>query len=107
MFIVHVFIHVKPEYAEAFKTATLANVRNSMTEPGIARFDFLAQTDAPEHFTLVEVYRAPADAAKHKETTHYMVWRDAVAHMMAEPRTSVKYSNIAPDDNGWDSVPAL
>ena len=29
------------------------------------------------------------------------VWRDAVADMMAEPRTSIKYDNIYPPDEGW------
>jgi quinol monooxygenase YgiN len=103
MFIVHVFIHVKPECVEDFKVATLANVRNSIREPGIARFDFIEQIDAPNHFVLVEVYRTPEDAAKHKETTHYMVWRDVVGHMMAEPRSSTKFANIEPNEGGWDS----
>lgn len=105
MFIVHVFIHVKPEYLEELKTATLANVNNSLKEPGIARFDFLQDAD-PNRFVLVEVYRTPEDAGKHKETPHYAVWRDTVAPMMAEPRSSTKYTNIAPDDQGWDSVSA-
>lgn len=106
MFIVHVFIHVKPGCIEAFKTATLANVQNSIQEPGIARFDFLQQTDDPNRFVLLEVYHSPEDAAKHKQTAHYPVWRDAVEHMMAEPRSSIKYSNIAPGEDGWRSVSA-
>ena len=103
MLIVHVFIHVKPECIEDFKAATLANVRNSAQEPGIARFDFLEEPDSPR-FVLVEVYRTPEDAVKHKETAHYMVWRDSVAHMMAEPRKSTKFSNIAPADDGWGAI---
>jgi quinol monooxygenase YgiN len=102
MLIVHVFIHVKPEHVDEFKEATLANVKNSILEPGIARFDFLQDAD-PNRFVLVEVYRNPDDALKHKETTHYMVWRDTVEHMMAEPRSSSKYLNIAPGEHGWDS----
>jgi autoinducer 2-degrading protein len=102
MFIVHVFIHVKPDCLDAFKAATLANVQNSIQEPGIARFDFLQDSD-PNRFVLVEVYRTPAAAAAHKDTPHYMVWRDAVEHMMAEPRSSTKYVNIAPGEAGWDS----
>lgn len=101
MFIVHVFIHVKSECVIDFKAATLANVKNSLQEAGIARFDFVEQLDDPNRFVLTEVYRQPEDAAKHKETTHYAVWRDAVEHMMAEPRSSIKYSNIAPDDSDW------
>ena len=102
MFIVHVFIHVKPEFLKEFTAATLENVRHSIQENGIARFDFLQDSD-PNRFALVEVYRTPEDAGKHKETAHYATWRDAVGPMMAEPRSNTKYTNIAPDETGWDS----
>lgn len=104
MFIVHVFIRVKPEYVDAFKAATLANVRNSLAEPGIARFDFIEQLDDPRRFVLVEVYQSSKDADKHKKTTHYRVWREAVAQMMEEPRSSLKFANIAPGEDGWDAI---
>jgi autoinducer 2-degrading protein len=102
MFIVHVFVHVKGDQVEAFQAATLENARSSVQEPGIARFDVIQQQDDPTRFLLVEVYRTPDDPAKHKETAHYQKWRDAVADMMAEPRTSIKYTNIFPDEQGWD-----
>jgi autoinducer 2-degrading protein len=101
MFIVHVHVHVKPESVKAFTEATLENARNSVQEPGIARFDVIQQLDDPTRFVLVEVYRTPDDPAHHKETAHYQAWRDAVAEMMAEPRSSVKYDNVFPDDEGW------
>ena len=102
MFIVHVFVHVRSEDIAAFKDATLENARNSIQEPGIARFDVVQQQDDPTRFLLVEVYRTPDDPARHKETEHYKKWRDTVAPMMAEPRTSVKYTNVFPDEKGWD-----
>ena len=101
MFIVHVFVHVKPEQVEAFKAATLENARNSVREPGIARFDVIQQQDDPTRFVLVEVYRTPEDPARHKETSHYQKWRDTVADMMAESRSSIKYKNLFPDERGW------
>jgi quinol monooxygenase YgiN len=101
MFIVHVLVHVKPDQVEAFRAASLENARDSVREPGVARFDVIQQQDDPARFVLVEVYRTPDDPAKHKETAHYKKWRDAVAEMMAEPRTAVKYSNVFPDDQGW------
>ena len=67
-------------------------------EPGIARFDIIQQQDDPTRFVLVEVYRDADAPARHKETAHYIKWRDTVADMMAEPRSSVKYSNIFPSD---------
>jgi autoinducer 2-degrading protein len=50
---------------------------------------------------LVEVYRSSGDPGEHKKTTHYQTWRDTVAEMMAEPRSSVKYDHIFPDDSSW------
>lgn len=99
--IVHVHVHVKPESVEAFRQATIANARQSVKEPGIARFDVLQQADAPTRFILVEVYRTAEAPAQHKETAHYQTWRDTVAEMMAEPRTSVKYSPVFPGGEGW------
>jgi autoinducer 2-degrading protein len=101
MLVVHVHVHVKPEYVEAFKQASLANAQESLKEPGIARFDCVQQQDDPTRFVLVEAYRTPQAPAAHKETSHYQAWRDAVAPMMAEPRTSVKFNNVFPDDQGW------
>jgi autoinducer 2-degrading protein len=101
MFIVHVFVHVKPDQVEAFKSATIENAGNSIKEPGVARFDIIQQMDDPTRFVLVEVYRTPDDPGRHKETAHYQKWRDTVADMMAEPRTSIKHTNIFPDEQGW------
>jgi quinol monooxygenase YgiN len=101
MLVVHVHVQVKSEFVEAFKDATIENARRSVQEPGIARFDVIQQRDDQSHFVLVEVYRTEADPARHKETAHYARWRDAVAEMMAEPRSSVKYSNVFPGDEGW------
>jgi quinol monooxygenase YgiN len=101
MLVVHVHVQVRPDCVEAFQGATLQNARQSVQEPGIARFDVVQQADDPARFVLVEVYRTATAAAAHKETAHYQAWRDAVAPMMAAPRTSVKYANLFPADAGW------
>jgi quinol monooxygenase YgiN len=101
MLIVLVQAHVKPDFVEAFREATLENARNSVQEPGIARFDVLQDAADPTRFTLIEVYRTADAPAAHKETAHYARWRDTVAPMMAEPRSSVKYTNVFPNDEGW------
>ena len=101
MLIIHVHVHVKPEFIEAFRQATVRNAQSSIREAGIARFDFIQQVDDPSRFILVEVYRDEAAAKAHKETAHYPLWRDAVASMMAEPRTSVKFVNLFPEDEEW------
>ena len=101
MLIVHVHVRVKPESVEEFRLATIENASSSVQEPGIARFDLIAQQDDATRFVLIEVYRTPEAAAAHKETAHYAKWRDAVAPMMAEPRQSVKYHAVFPDPQGW------
>ncbi len=101
MNIVLVHVHVKPEAIEDFKAISQENARNSIQEPGIARFDVIQQADDPTRFILVEVYRDADASAKHKETAHYMAWRDRAIDMMAEPRYSIKYQNIFPDEAGW------
>lgn len=98
MLVVHVHVRVNPESIEAFQAATLENARASVREPGVARFDVMQQSDDPTRFVLVEAYRTPEAPAAHKETAHYLKWRDAVAPMMAEPRRSVKFSNLFPAD---------
>jgi (4S)-4-hydroxy-5-phosphonooxypentane-2,3-dione isomerase len=101
MQIVLVYVQVKPNSIESFKEITQENARNSVQEPGIARFDVIQQMDDPTRFILVEVYRDAEAPAKHKETAHYLNWRDKVIDMMAEPRYGIKYTNVFPDENGW------
>jgi quinol monooxygenase YgiN len=101
MLIVHVAVRVKPECVAAFREATAENARQSLCEPGVARFDVMQQREDATRFVLVEVYRDDAAAGAHKETAHYQTWRDTVAEMMAEPRASVKYAEVFPEAADW------
>jgi len=101
LIVVHVHAHVKPDAVEAFRAASIENSRASLREPGVARFDVVQSTEDPTRFVLVEVYRTAEAPAAHKATAHYARWRDAVADLMAEPRTAVKYVNVAPEDADW------
>jgi autoinducer 2-degrading protein len=101
LLIVHVQVHVVADGVEAFRAATVENARQSVKEPGIARFDVVQAAEDPTRFVLVEVYRSAEAPAAHKATAHYAKWRDAVAPLMAEPRTSVRYVNVAPEDARW------
>lgn len=101
MHIVLVHVYVKDDFIEEFKQASMENARNSVQEPGVARFDVIQQSDDPTRFILVEVYRDAQAAVSHKETAHYLAWRDRVVDMMAEPRYGIRYQNIFPDDTGW------
>jgi (4S)-4-hydroxy-5-phosphonooxypentane-2,3-dione isomerase len=94
-----VFVHarVKPDQIEAFKAASIKNARQSILEPGVARFDVLQQQDSPDRFVLLEVYKTADAPAAHKATAHYAEWRDTVADMMAEPRQGIRYATLFPD----------
>jgi quinol monooxygenase YgiN len=95
--VVLVCVHVQPHLVDMFRAATLANACESVKEPGVARFDVVQEIDDPTRFVLIEAYHGPEGAAAHKETAHYRKWRDTVASMMAEPRTSKKYLNLTED----------
>jgi len=99
--IVHVYVHVKPDAVESFRAAVVDNARESVKEPGVARFDVIQSVEDPTRFVLVEVYRSPEAQAAHKQTAHYQRWRDAVAALMAEPRTSARYVDVFPDAQSW------
>jgi autoinducer 2-degrading protein len=86
MHVTLVHVRVKPADVDAFIAATRANHLASLGEPGNRRFDVLQAPDDPARFILYEAYASAADAAAHKETAHYLAWRDAVGAMMAEPR---------------------
>jgi quinol monooxygenase YgiN len=100
-----VFVHAKvhAHSVEAFRDATLENARASLKEPGVVRFDVIQQLDDATRFVLCEVYRDEAAPAAHKATQHYEKWRDTVAPMMAEPRTSAKYSALYPEPERWQT----
>ena len=101
MLIVHDHVKVKPDSIEEFKQASMENARNSIQEPGIARFDVVQQKDDQTRFVLIEIYRTPEATTAHRETAHYAKWRDTVEPMMAEPRQKATYNSIFPDLKSW------
>jgi autoinducer 2-degrading protein len=101
LLVVHVQVKIVPGAEEAFRRATLENAAASLREPGVARFDVVQDLEDPSRFVLVEVYRDAAAAAAHKETAHYRTWRDAVAPLMAEPRSARRFSALFPDGARW------
>jgi (4S)-4-hydroxy-5-phosphonooxypentane-2,3-dione isomerase len=102
MLIVHVQVHVVPDQVPDFLAATQANATASLEEPGVLRFDVISDLSDPAHVVLVEVYVDDAAAAAHKDTAHYATWRDTVAPLMAQPRSSTKFSAVFPaEDSSW------
>lgn len=91
-----VHIRVQPDHVDAFIAATHDNHAASIQEPGNLRFDVLQREDDPTRFVLYEAYRSPEDAVAHKQTSHYLKWRDTVTDWMAEPRQGVVYRGLYP-----------
>jgi quinol monooxygenase YgiN len=106
MLVVHVHVQVLPDKIAAFIAETRKNAAESLQEPGIARFDVAQQADDPTRFILVEAYKTSDAPAAHKLTPHYAAWRDAVAPMMAGPRSSVKLSSLFPEEPRWSTPSA-
>jgi autoinducer 2-degrading protein len=98
MIVTCVYVHVKPENIEGFIQATRENHSDSVKEPGNLRFDLVQQADDPAWFMIYEAYESDDAAAMHKNTQHYLKWRDSVKDMMAEPRKGVKYNILEPGD---------
>lgn len=96
MIVTIVYVKVKPEHIEAFKAECSRNHSGSVAEPGNRRFDVLSMDGDPSSFALYEAYDSREAAAAHKETAHYLAWKEAVAPMMAEPRRGVAYTALEP-----------
>lgn len=96
MHVTLVHVYVKPESAEDFIRATTSNHENSVREPGNLRFDVLQDPLDQSHFILYEAYQDEAAAKAHKETEHYLLWRDTVADMMAKPREGIPMLGLMP-----------
>ncbi|MBK8881945.1 MAG: antibiotic biosynthesis monooxygenase [Bacteroidales bacterium] len=98
MIVTCVYVHVKSDAVDKFINETITNHRKTVQEPGNLRFDFIQQADDPCSFMLYEVFEDEKAVADHKETSHYLTWRDNVANLMAETRKGVRYKIIEPSD---------
>ena len=96
MHVTLVHVQVKADCLEAFIEATRINHEGSVSAPGNLRFDILQDPEDDGHFILYEAYRSEADALDHKQTAHYLTWRDTVAEMMAAPRKGVPMRGLFP-----------
>ena len=96
MIVTCVYIHVKPETIDDFIKASEANHLGSVKEPGNIRFDLIQQADDPSRFMFYEAYESEEAVSLHKNTPHYLIWRDTVQEMMAEQRKGVRYNIIQP-----------
>jgi (4S)-4-hydroxy-5-phosphonooxypentane-2,3-dione isomerase len=98
MFVTVVHIHVRRERVDDFIEAIRDNHACSVREPGNLRFDVLQSVDDPTRFVTYMAYRDEASATAHRETAHYLAFRDRVADWMVEPRQNVPYQGLFPAD---------
>ena len=98
MIVTCVYVHIKPDAVDSFISATVENHRESVKEPGNLRFDFIQQSDDHCRFMIYEVFESEEAILSHKNTGHYLKWRDTVKDYMAETRHGIKYNIIEPSD---------
>jgi autoinducer 2-degrading protein len=96
MHVTLVHVQVVPDHIEDFIKACQRNHEASVQEPGNLRFDVLQDPDDDGHFILYEAYATADDATAHKQTQHYLTWRDAVAGWMESPRKGVPMNGLFP-----------
>jgi autoinducer 2-degrading protein len=96
MLVTTVLVRVHQENIQDFINATIENHQHSIKEPGNMRFDLLQSHNEPNCFTLYEAYATEAAAAAHKQTAHYLKWREIVAPWMAQPRKGIAHKVLAP-----------
>ena len=96
MHVTVVYIHVKPEHVPDFVESIRENHASSVQEPGNLRFDILQSVDDPTRFVTDMAYRDEVSAKAHRETAHYLEFRDKVADWMVEPRQNVRYNGLWP-----------
>lgn len=96
MHVTLVHVHVQPDRVDDFIAATRDNHLQSVQEPGNLRFDVIQQADDATRFVLYEAYVDAAAASAHKQTAHYLKWRDTVADWMASPRQGVLHRGLFP-----------
>jgi quinol monooxygenase YgiN len=101
MVITVVNIHVKEDCIEDFKLSIMENARESRKEPGNLRFDVIQQTDDPTRFLLIEIYTDNQGPILHKQTKHYIHWKEIAETMMAEPRVGTRYVPVSPEESEW------
>ena len=97
MHVTLVEVRVKPEHVSDFIAATRINHLESVRERGNRRFDVLQSPQEENRFLLYEAYVSAEAAQAHRQSVHYLKWRDSVAGWMVEPRRSVLYRGLFPE----------
>jgi len=98
----HYFIKV--EYIEAYKEAIRENVRHTVLEEGVMRFEVLQDKKDPSHFSLFEVYRDDEGRAAHLESEHFKKFRRTVTEndMFARQGQGDEFEALFPHSTDWE-----
>jgi autoinducer 2-degrading protein len=104
MFVTLVHVHVKPDRVGDFIDLIRTNHEASVRETGNVRFDVLQSVDDPTRFLLHEWYVDEASAMAHRETPHYLAFREAAEDLQVEPRQGVRYRGLFPEIGDFPSA---
>lgn len=92
--------YIKPEFVEKYKEATLENIRATLQETGIVRFELYQDQDDPTHFSLLEIYGDQETRDAHLQTAHFLKWKDVY---LGEPQIYQRRG----DGHNWMLIDAL
>lgn len=79
-------IRVRQTAVQSFLDLVRAHQLASRIEPGCRRFDVVRGTADPLHFALVEEWRDAEAVDAHRQTAHYLLWRERIAALEEFPR---------------------
>ena len=104
MLVLMVNIKVKPGRRADFIAAVCEDGEGTTAkEEGNLQFSAVQESDDPDRFFLFEVYRDEAALAAHRQTAHFLKYREATADLLAEETVRRMGANVFPDDSAWAS----
>ena len=102
MYVVLATLRVKPERKADFLAALLEDGQATLArEDYVYGFSIVEDEADPCRLHLVEVYRDQASHQRHKQTPHFLKWRDTVADWYDEPLAVHRGRSLFPADLEW------
>lgn len=102
MYVVIASLHLKPGRKDDFMAAMLEDAEATMAkEEYVYAFEIVEDEQDADRLHLVEVYRDQASHQKHKESPHFLKWRDTTADWFAEPMSVKRGHTLFPPDASW------
>lgn len=87
-------VRVHQHCCDRFIQLATFHASESRKETGCCRFELLRDVADPCHFALVETWFSHAHLFAHRQTPHYVRWRDEVVAMEATRRVRTEWNGL-------------